>query len=234
MRHHVLVVEDNDDSAEIAVRALTLTGYAVQVARSGTEGLEAVRQRRPDLVVLDVMLPEMDGFEVCRQMRADPILADTPILFLTARGEADDRVEGLRAGADDYLTKPYHPDEFVLRVRAILRRLDARTRPGGDLPHHLTVGDLRLDCKGFTIQSPRGTAALPPAQFELLRYLMDHVGEVLSPAQLLREVWDYPPDAGEPELVRVYIRRLREKIESNPSQPIYLVTVPGYGYTLRG
>lgn len=234
MSNRILVIEDDVDSADLAHRALTITGYQVQVKSSGREGLVAAREWQPDLVVLDVMMSDMDGFEVCRQMRSDPLLAGVPVLFLTARGQVEDRMEGLRAGADDYLTKPYHPGEFVLRVRAILRRAVARPPEVNELAGPLVRGDLILDGRKFTIQSPRGTTTLPPAQFELLGYLMNHADEVISPARLLREVWDYPPNVGEPELVRVSIRRLREKIEPDPSRPIYLVNVPGHGYILRG
>jgi two-component system, OmpR family, response regulator RpaA len=235
MSNRILVIEDNPDSAELAYRALTVTGYEVRVTPSGAEGLTVAREWQPDLVVLDVIMSGMDGFEVCRQMRADPRLADLPILFLTALGQVEDRVEGLRAGADDYLAKPCNPDEFVLRVQAILRRVVVAQPAGDDEPAGpLVRGDLVLDSQKFTIQSPRGTASLPPAQFELLGYLMNHIDEVISPARLLREVWNYPPNVGEPELVRVSIRRLREKIEPDPSRPIYLVTVPGHGYRLRG
>lgn len=233
MSNRILVIEDDADSADLAHRALTITGFQVQVESSGLEGLAVAREWQPDLVVLDVMMSDMDGFEVCRQMRADSRLAGVPVLFLTARGQVEDRMEGLRAGADDYLTKPYHPGEFVLRVRAILRRAVTHSPAVNALAGPLIRGDLRLDSQKFTIQSPRGTATLPPAQFELLSYLMNHADDVLSPARLLREVWDYPPDVGEPELVRVSIRRLREKIEPDPSRPIYLVTVPGHGYVLR-
>jgi DNA-binding response OmpR family regulator len=233
MSNRILVIEDNDDSADLASRALTLTGYEVQVKPSGAEGLAVARAWQPDLVVLDVMMSDMDGFEVCRQLRADSLLADVPVLFLTARGQVEDRMEGLRAGADDYLTKPYHPGEFVLRVQAILRRVMAQPAEGDDLAGPVVRGDLVLDTQKFTIHSPRGTATLTPAQFELLGYLMNHADEVISPARLLREVWNYPPDIGEPELVRVSIHRLRDKIEPDPSRPIYLVTVPGHGYLLR-
>jgi DNA-binding response OmpR family regulator len=234
MSNRILVIEDNPDSADLAYRALTVTGYEVQVRSSGAEGLVVARAWQPDLVVLDVIMSGMDGFEVCRQMRADPRLADLPILFLTALGQPEDRVEGLRAGADDYLTKPYHPDEFVLRVQAILRRVVAQPSGNHEPASFLVRGDLVLNSQNFTIQSPRGMASLPPAQFELLDYLMNHVDEVISPTRLLREVWNYPPNVGEPELVRVSIRRLRERIEPDPSRPIYLVTVPGHGYILRG
>jgi len=234
MSNRILVIEDDADSADLAHRALTITGFQVQVESSGLEGLAVAREWQPDLVVLDVMMAGMDGFEVCRQMRADSRLADVPVLFLTARGQVEDRMEGLRAGADDYLTKPYHPGEFVLRVRAILRRAAAQPSGGDEPAGPLVRGDLVLDFQKFTIQSPRGTATLSPALFELLGYLMNHADDVISPARLLREVWNYPPDVGEPELVRVSIRRLREKIELDPSRPVYLVTVPGHGYVLRG
>jgi len=230
--NHVLVVDDEEIVAGSIERTLRAHDFNVTVATSGVEGLNAARRHRPDLIVLDVLMPGMDGFEVCKQVRADPILADLPILFLTARSKVEDKVLGLRAGADDYLTKPFNVDELVLRIRAILRR--GVSRKIAESPSsQIIVRDLVLDCKSFTATTQRGTAPLTPVQFDLLYFLMSHPGEVFSPAKLLHDVWDYPFDAGSPDLARVHVKNVREKIEPDPGSPIYITTVPGHGYTIQ-
>lgn len=232
-RAHILVVDDEDIVAGSIERTLRVHDFSVTVATSGVEGLNAARRHRPDLVVLDVLMPGMDGFEVCRQIRADPILSDLPILFLTARSKVEDKITGLRAGADDYLAKPFNVDELILRIRAILRRGVPAASASAAVPNQLQVRDLVLDCKSFTATSPRGTTTLTPVQFDLLYFLMSHAGDVFSPAKLLHDVWDYPFDAGSPDLVRVHVKNVREKTEPDPANPVYIITVPGHGYTIR-
>jgi len=230
-KSHILVVDDEEIVAGSIERTLRAHDFSVTVATSGVEGLSAARRHRPDLAVLDVLMPGMDGLEVCRQLRADPILADLPVLFLTARSKIEDKVMGLRAGADDYLTKPFNVDELVLRIRAILRRGLSKQATEAPL-NRIVVRELVLDCKSFTASAPRGASPLTPVQFDLLYFLMTHTGEVFSPAKLLHDVWDYPFDAGSPDLVRVHVKNVREKIETDPSNPAYIVTVPGHGYTI--
>ncbi len=228
----ILVIDDEQMVAGSIERTLRAHNFSVTVATSGVEGLKAARHHRPDLVVLDVLMPSMDGFEVCRQIRSDPVLHDLPILFLTARSKIEDKIIGLRVGADDYLTKPFNVDEFILRIWAILRRGLAGT-PSSAPPERLMIRDLILDCKTFTATSPRGSALLTPVQFDLLYFVMSHPGEVFSPTTLLHDIWDYPFDAGSPDLVRMHIKNVREKIEPDPRQPIYIITIPGHGYTIR-
>lgn len=231
-KSHILVVDDEELVAGSIERSLRSFDFSVTVANSGVEGLNAARRHRPDLMVLDVLMPGMDGLEVCRHVRADPILADLPILFLTALSKTEDKITGLRAGADDYLTKPFSVDEFILRIRAILRRSKEAVQTDNNLPSRLAVRDLTLDCRSFTVSTPTANSPLTPVQFDLLYFLMSHAGQVFSPTKLLRDVWDYPYDAGSPDLVRVHIKNLREKIEPNPSSPIYITTVAGHGYTI--
>jgi len=226
----ILVVDDDAMVARTIERTLRAGGFRVQVANSGVEALRIAHRKPPALMVLDVMMPGMDGFEVCRHVRIDPLLRDLPVLFLTARSKEEDRIEGLRAGADDYLTKPFNLDELYLRVRAILRRTVRNPEP--QTAHELIVGEYVLDTKSFSLKGPHGSAVLTPVQFDLLYHLMSYPGQVFSPDRLLQEVWDYPHDTGSPDLVRVHIKNLREKIELDPSNPIFLCTVKGYGYTI--
>ena len=233
-KQNVLVVDDEQLVAGSIERALRSNDFGVSVANSGVEGLNLARRHRPQMMVLDVMMPGMDGFEVCRQVRSDPLLGEMPILFLTARGGDEDKITGLRAGADDYLTKPFNVDELVLRIRAILRRgTGAKAGAAAAPADQILIRDLSLKCKTFTARRQGVEIMLTPVQFDLLYFLMSHPDEVFSPTKLLHDVWDYPFDAGSPDLVRVHVKNLREKVEPNPSVPEYIVTVPGHGYCIR-
>lgn len=226
----ILVIDDDELVSRTLQRALKLYGYQVMVANSGAEGLQTARRHRPDLFILDIMMPGADGYQVCRQIRGDPLLADLPVLFLTAKAKDEDKIEGFRAGADDYLSKPFNMEELQLRVKAILRRMNpvkAEQQP----PTEVIVGNVTLDCRTFKVSSPNGTALLTNVQFDLLYHLMSHADQVFNSQQLLQDVWDYPRDTGSPELVRAHIKNLREKIEPVPSKPIYIRTIQGHGYT---
>lgn len=260
---NVLVIEDDEIVARTIERSLRGEEFKITVANSGIEGLKIARKILPDIVILDVVMPGMDGYTVCREMRADPTLQDVPILFLTAKIKDEDKIAGFNAGGDDYLSKPFNIDELILRVRAILRRSQrAHAASGSDnqvkknegLPpsvqsilqkisaenkaieaeHCLIVGEYVLDTRSYEIYTPhKGRLRLTPVQYDLLYHLMSHPGQIFSPARLLDEVWDYPSDAGSPDLVRVRIKNLRERIEEDPSQPKFICTVPGYGYTIN-
>jgi two-component system OmpR family response regulator len=220
----ILVVEDSVKMAAVLKRGLEEEGYAVDVASTGEDGLWMAAETPSDVIVLDVMLPDMDGFEVCQRMRERGQWA--PVLMLTARDGVPDRVRGLDAGADDYLTKPFSFTELAARTRALLRR-GARVRPV-----QLTVGDLTLD--PATRVTCRGEAAisLSAKEFALLEYFMRHPGEVLSRTRLIEHVWDFAYDGGS-NIVDVYVRYLREKID-RPFGTHSLETVRGTGYRLRG
>ena len=224
----VLVVDDDDEvlrSIELGLRQT----YLVLVANSPTLALQIARRERPALMILDVVMPEMSGIELCRQLRLDPMLLDTPVLFLTSRSSTADKIEGLQAGADDYLTKPYNLQELKLRVQSILKRTG---RLPQDTKGALHVGELTLDTQSFEAVTPAKRALLTPVEYNLLYHLMAHAGEILSPERLLREVWNFPYDTGSPDLVRLHIKNLRGKIEPDPSQPRYIKTVRNYGYTI--
>jgi DNA-binding response OmpR family regulator len=227
----ILVIDDDELVSRTLQRTLKLYDYQVMVANSGPEGLQLARRHRPDLFILDIMMPGMDGYQVCRQIRGDPLLADLPVLFLTAKGKDEDKIEGFRAGADDYLSKPFNMEELQLRVKAILRRSIPAESSAQESPTEIVVGNVRLDCRTFEVTTPNGTALLTNVQFDLLYHLLSNVDQVFNSQQLLQDVWDYPRDTGSPELVRAHIKNLREKIEPKPSNPIYIRTIQGHGYT---
>ena len=228
----ILVIEDDEIVARTIERSLRGHEFQVTVANSGVQGLQMARRRPPALVLLDVIMPGMDGYAVCREMRADPLLAEAPIIFLTAKSKDEDKITGFRAGADDYLTKPFNVDELLLRVRAVLRRTRHPMPAALELSPLLVVGEYTLDTRTFKVATPRGEIQLTPVQYDLLYHLMSHPGQIFSPMRLLQEVWDYPSDAGSPDLVRVHIKNLRERIERDPHAPAFIRTVSGHGYTV--
>jgi DNA-binding response OmpR family regulator len=231
--HTILVIDDDELVSRTLQRALKMYDYNVMVSNSGTEGLQLARRHKPDLFVLDVVMPGTDGYQVCRQVRGDPILKDTPILFLTAKSKDEDKIEGFRAGGDDYLSKPFNMEELQLRIRAIIRRTSVLAAEP-DRVSQVLVGDVLLDTRSFKVTTPSGTTLLTNVQFDLLYHLMSNANEVFTSQQLLQDVWDYPRDTGSPELVRAHIKNLRDKIEANPKEPDYIRTIQGHGYTFAG
>jgi two-component system response regulator RpaA len=226
----ILVIDDDELVSRTLQRTLKVYGHQVMVANSGTEGLQLARRHRPDLFVLDIMMPGTDGYQVCRQIRGDPMLHSLPVLFLTAKAKDEDKIEGFRAGADDYLSKPFNMEELQLRVKAILRRaapIEIEPEPATEI----VVGSVSLDCRAFRVTTPADTVLLTNVQFDLLYHLMSNADQVFNSQQLLQDVWDYPRDTGSPELVRAHIKNLREKIEPVPSRPVYIRTIQGHGYT---
>ena len=227
----ILVGDGDQDVAQSIELALRRRDFRVTIAHSGVEALKVLRRQQPDLVILDVLMPGMSGFDVCRRLRADPNLAHLPIVFLTARGQEQDRIEGLRAGADDYVGKPFNLEELILRVNAVLRR--AGQGPAPTRRAELVVGDLRLDCRTYEVTTAeKDGVLLTPTEFDLLYHLMAGAGQVFSSDRLLQEVWDFPYDTGSTDLVRAHVKNLREKIEVDSHAPKYLRTVPRHGYTI--
>jgi DNA-binding response OmpR family regulator len=223
MPDRILVVEDEAIVAEVVERFLRREGYETMVVGDGREALSALGNFIPDLIVLDLMLPEVDGLEVCRQVRSR---GETPIIMLTARGEETDKVLGLGLGADDYVTKPFSPRELAARVQAVLRR--AKSLPVNDA-ETLRFGSLRLSGRTRVVEQEGVDLRLTAREFDLLIFLARHAGQVFSREQLMDAVWDYD-FAGDSGTVTVHMRRLREKIEEDPSRPRYLKTVWGVGY----
>ena len=227
----ILVIDDDDLVSRTLQRALKIYDYQVMTASSGIEGLQLARRHRPDLFILDIMMPGVDGYQVCRQIRGDPLLQDAPVLFLTAKAKDEDKIEGFRAGGDDYLVKPFNMQELELRVKAILRRAGPEKHEPEATVNEVVVGDVTLDCRTFKVTTPYQTVLLTNVQFDLLYHLMSHADQVFNSQQLLQDVWDYPRDTGSPELVRAHVKNLREKIEPSPSDPIYIKTIQGHGYS---
>jgi DNA-binding response OmpR family regulator len=223
----VLVVDDEPMVREVLARYLEAEGFGVVTAGDGEEALDRFEESRPDLVLLDLMLPRIDGFEVLDRMRT---LDRVPVIMLTARGEETDRVVGLDLGADDYVTKPFSPREVVARVRAVLRHT------GGDSPtvrdEPLVLGDLTIDPESREVTVHEEPVRLTPKEFDVLHLMASNPGVVFSRIQLLEEIWDFAWD-GDPSTVTVHVRRLREKIEVDPSAPERLVTVWGVGYRFQ-
>jgi DNA-binding response OmpR family regulator len=218
----VLVVDDEPIVREVLARYLARGGFSVETAADGRRALEAFDAWTPDLVVLDLMLPEVDGLEVFTRIRSR---AATPVVMLTAKGQETDRLVGLEMGADDYIVKPFSPREVVARVRTVLRR--AGTGPAD--PGPVRFGDLEIDGRGRRVTVAARPISLTPKEFDLLSFLTSHPGEVFGRVELLEELWDFAFD-GDPSTVTVHVRRLREKIEQDPSRPRHLVTVWGVGY----
>ena len=225
MSTRVLVVEDDPDIAELVTRYLEKAGYAATRVSSGRDALDAVRAKAPDLIVLDVMLPHVDGLEVCRLLRANEQTASIPIIMLTARAEESERIVGLEMGADDYIAKPFSPNELVARVRALLRRSQRRDTPSG---RPLSLGAITVDPDRHTVSLDGQEVTLTAKEFLLLSYLLQHRGRVLSRDVLLEQVWGYRYTGGT-RTVDVHVRRLREKL---PPLTDALVTVKQFGYKL--
>ena len=225
--HTVLVVEDDPSIRTLLTTALAAAGYTVAAAASGQEGMFLVGSRRPDLIVLDVMLPDFDCFRMTRELRAQGVY--TPVLFLTARTEVEDRIIGLSSGGDDYVTKPFHVQEVLLRVRAILRRGSAPASAPAVRPP-LRYADLVLDESAHRVARAERPLKLSPTEFRLLACLMSHPERVLEKGEILQQVWQYG-FSGDTRIVDTYIKNLRRKVDRD--QPALIHTVRGVGYCLR-
>ena len=226
----ILIVEDDKPLLDVLKYQLGKEGYNVVTSLDGSQGLEVARSSRPDVILLDIMLPKMDGFEVCRVLRKEMTV---PILMLTAKDSEIDKIVGLEIGADDYLTKPFSMRELVARIRAMLRRSEmVETKPTGQ-SGLIKVGDIEIDTARRRVSVSGSTLKLTAKEFDLLLFLAENKGIVFSREQLLDKVWgyDYP---GDTRTVDVHVRWLREKIETDPGKPRYLITVRGVGYKLEG
>lgn len=222
----ILVVDDDPPSVKMISFLLQEEGYSILTASNGQDALRKVEEEAPDLLILDVMMPHMDGLEVCRRVRRS---RNIPIIILSAKGETTDRVTGLELGADDYLAKPFEPAELLARVKAVMRRAEPKSLLG-DAQAQLNVGRIQLDPVTHAVTLPDGRQlSLTPMETRLLHCLMRNPGRIISHEQLLSAVWGYEYD-GYSNQVAVYMRRLRTKIETDPENPIHLITIRGVGY----
>ncbi len=222
----ILIVEDEASIVTLIQYNLEQSGYETLVADNGREALKLVEEEKVDFIVLDLMLPEIDGLEVCRRIRKTG--NDVPIIMLTAKSEEESKITGLRAGADDYLTKPFSPKELIARIEAILRRTN---RPSKEEEEVLRVGDLWIYPKRFRAYIQEELLDLTRKEFEVLAYLSKHKGEIVSREELLHKVWGYDY-AGDTRTVDMQVSRLRDKIEENTKAPKYIKTVWGFGYRM--
>ena len=222
----VLVVDDEQMLTDLLSMALRMEGWEVKAAGSGFEALQAAREFDPDALVLDIMMPDLDGMAVLQRLRHSG--NDVPVLFLTAKDAVSDRVAGLTAGGDDYVTKPFSLDEVLARIRAVLRRSSGPQRPAESA--RLTFADIELDEESHEVVKAGEVVSLSPTEFKLLRYLMANAGRVLSKAQILDHVWNYDFN-GDANVVESYISYLRRKVDT--TEPRLLHTIRGVGYTLR-
>jgi two-component system phosphate regulon response regulator PhoB len=224
MPKRIAIVEDEAELASLIEYNLSRNGYQAQVLGGAGGTLKLLEQYKPDLILLDVMLPEMDGFELCRQIRKSSALGRIPVLFLTARSDEVDRVLGLEIGGDDYMTKPFSPRELIARVKAHLRRGEMDTEPGS-----VEIGPFRLDRTARRVFLAAQELELTSTEFNLLEFFLTHPGRAYSRDQLLEAVWGEQRYVT-PRTVDVHVRRLRERIEEQPDAPRYLTTVRGFGY----
>jgi len=224
---HILIVEDEETIAIGLQDDLELDGYTVELATDGATAATRARERSFDLILLDVMLPEKDGFTVCRELRQDGIL--TPIILLTARGQEADKIRGLELGADDYVTKPFSSAELLARIRAVLRRVPNDVGASGEPAPVYRFGDVTVDFGGFEARRAGERIDLTATEFKLLRAFLSHRGQVLSIDRLLAEVWGEDVFLTD-RVIYTHVNNLRSKIEVNPSLPRHLVTVRGIGY----
>lgn len=234
----VLVVDDEDNIIELIRLGLRYEGFQVEVASNGEQGIALAQRIDPDLVILDVMMPGIDGLEVCRRLRSNPTTHDVPILMLTAKDEVGDRILGLQIGADDYLTKPFDFYELLERIKAILRRQNRSKSLQGDSSttdanQVLQFGDLHMNTATREVTRGGRLIELTATEHNLLHLFMSHPRQVLDRQTILNRVWGYD-FLGETNIIEVYVRYLREKIEDSPSSPRLIVTVRGVGYVLKG
>jgi two-component system, OmpR family, response regulator RegX3 len=222
-KRRVLLVEDEESISEPLAAALEREGFSAVVAATVAEGLEAFRTKSPDMVLLDVMLPDGDGRELLRQIRS---ISRTPVIMLTARADEMDRVIGLELGADDYVTKPFSAAEVMARIRAVLRRTSAPATEGRS---EMTIGDIRMDLDTRTVSKAREPIELALKEFELLRMLMESAGKVVTRTALMDEVWD-PNWYGPTKTLDVHVSSLRKKLGDDPTEPRYIHTVRGVGF----
>ena len=233
----ILLADDEADLVWAVQHSLCDEGYEVLTAADGAEAITIAQRRHPDLIILDIVMPRLDGIQALHKLRRDLDLAAVPILCLTSRSAMEDRIKGFDEGADDYLVKPFDLRELKARIKSLLRRSQRRTTETPRFAQTecslIIVGSLTLNLHTYQVRVGETEAQLTRAEFDLLRYLMTHPGQIFSSQQLLEEVWDYPPGTADLGLVRWHVKNLRSKLGSEPGHPGYICTVPHHGYILE-
>lgn len=248
----ILLVDDDEIITSTLERCLRRENYSIKTAHSGMQALQVIKKITPKIMLLDVMMPGMDGYTVCREIRSDKRMASLPIIFLTAKTSDEDHISGFKAGGDDYINKPFNSEELIFRIKALLKRTQNDKKSNGRNKENASQREPRfldqsritqpiIEMKGyklniltFELEIPaKGKILLTPIQFDLLFNFMNHPGEIFSPTALLSIIWDYPPDTGSSDLVRVHIKNLRDRVEYDPANPKFVETIPGYGYTVK-
>lgn len=227
-KRRILIVDDEADLVELVSYNLKKEGFAVDAANDGESALKKIRREGYDLLVLDLMLPGLQGLEMCRIIRNDQKTAGLPVIMLTAKGEEVDKILGLEIGADDYVTKPFSPKELIARIKAVLRRTEKKIVSG-----RIVINDIEIDSERYTLTIKGKPIRLSATEFKLLLFLAERRGKVFSRGQLLDAIWQEEAFV-EPRTVDVHIRRLREQIEKDPSEPRYIKTMRGIGYYFEG
>ena len=228
MPHRILIVDDDPEIMEWLSTDLGFSGFYVDSATDGIAGLQKAQQNSYDLIILDVMMPKMDGFEVCKNLRKSASTKDVPVILLTAKGTIEDKITGFSLGADDYLVKPFDIQELLMRMRALLRRISTPLKVEQE---NLSAGDIRLFPDSLEVSIREKMVKLTPTEFEILYCLMQHVNQAVSLNSLLNEVWGYDSDE-DVRMVRVHMGGLRQKIEPDPKSPKYVQTITNVGYKL--
>jgi len=228
----ILVIDDEQHILELLSINLTISGYDVDTANDGAAGLAKARTGIYDALIIDIMMPKLDGYTICRQLRASSGTKDVPIILLTAKSSLEDKVNGFEVGADDYLIKPFEPQELLVRLKSLLRR-SKKVLPNQEkhLGEILFAGDIRLYPDVLRVSIKNREITLTPIEFEILYCLLQHTDQPVKISAILQEVWGYESDEN-PDMLRVHFRHLRKKIEENPKQPKYLLTVMNVGYRL--
>ena len=226
----ILVIDDDDAVNELVKINLELSGYTVISAKDGVTGFAAAKQEQPDLIVLDVMMPDVDGYTVAKRIRENPVIKDTPIIMLTALGMLDDKVKGFDIGVDDYLVKPFEIEELKVRVRAVLKRTD-KIPESAATKEILQMGDITLLPETYSVQIKDKTAKVTPIEFDIINLLMQNYGNMVPGSKILTDIWGYNPD-DDVETIRVHIRHIRSKLDKISGDKQYIETIYGGGYRL--
>lgn len=227
----ILAVDDEQNILDFVKINLEISGYEVETAKDGAEGLAKAKTGEYDAIVMDVMMPKLNGYTVCEQLRALPVTKETPIIMLTAKGTLDDKVKGFDSGADDYLIKPFEPQELLVRLKALMRRSKKQVQKDKKFTEILSAGDLKLSPDVLKVIIKDKEISLTPIEFEILYCLLQHTDQPVKLSTILLEVWGYQEEEN-PDMLRVHFRHLRQKIEENPKNPKYLLTVMNVGYRL--